>query len=156
LAAYRDNSVRRLIMWAFPKDEPFQFWSRKERARVTILMDAFSRSSSFKKGALLQGTNTDQAFWSAHVIDKQGENGPGTAADYWVGRFLDSVPSMSGKAGTRLLARCLRKTFESLTAQDEKDQLTHSIVGVRASTRGQWSLKKFADEYLTDNAKTEF
>ncbi|WP_254508987.1 hypothetical protein [Anatilimnocola floriformis] len=156
LAAYKDDPVRRLVMWAFPKEEPFQFSSSQERARIKVLKNAFSRSSSFKKGALLQGPNTNAAFWTGRVIDKQGESGPGTAADYWVSLFLDSVPSLNGTAGTRVLAKCLRSTFDSLADKSARDQLTHAIVAVRASTRKQWSLNMFANEYLTDKTKTAF
>ncbi len=156
LAAYRDGDDRRLVMWAFPKDEPFHFSVSGERARIKILKDAFSRSSSFKKAALFQGRNVDGAFWSGHVIDKQAENGFGTAADYWINRFLDSQPSLSGKAGTRLLARCLRQTHDSLAAQADKDQISGSIVAVRASQKRRWSISRFANEYLTGNVKDVF
>ena len=46
LAAYKDGATRRLVIWAFPKDEPFHFSARGDRARIKILKDAFSRSSS--------------------------------------------------------------------------------------------------------------
>jgi hypothetical protein len=156
LVAYKQGGTRRLVMWAFPKDEPFHFSASGERAKVKILKDAFSRSSSFKKAALFEGTDAPTSFWSGHVIDKQAESGFGTAADYWVNRFLDSRPSLTGKAGTRLLARCLRRTYDSLTDRADKNQLSDAIVAVRASQRRQWSLKRFAEEYLTDNAKNAF
>lgn len=156
LAAYQDDPVRRLVMWAFPKEEPLHFSMAGQQARVKILKNAFSRSSFFKKGALLEGENTQPSFWSAHVIDRQAESGTGTAADYWVNLFLDSVPSLSGRAGTLLLARCLRRTHDALTDQDDKDQLSNAIVALRASTKNQWSLQKFANDFLTDNAKKEF
>ena len=156
LAAYKDDPVRRLVMWAFPKDEPFHFSVRGDRAKIKILKDAFSRSSSFKKAALFEGTTAANAFWSGKVIDKQADSAYGTAADYWVNRFLDSLPSLSGKAGTRQLAKCLRRTHDALSNQSDKDQVTNAIVAVRASRRRQWSLSSFANEYLTDNAKQVF
>ena len=156
LAAYRENNLRRLVMWAFPKDEPFHFSVQGDRAKIKILQDAFSRSSSFKKAALFEGTNSPTSFWSCQVIDKQAESGFGTAAQYWVGLFLDSHPSLSGKAGTRLLTRCLKRTHEALVDQADKDQVLNSIVAVRASQRRKWSLDQFANEYLTDNAKQTF
>lgn len=155
-AAYSQGTVRRLVMWAFPKEEPFHFSMSGKQARVKILKDAFSRSSTYKKGALVEGENTDTSFWSAHVIDRQAEKSHGTAADYWVSLFLDSTPSLSGKAGTRLLAICLRKTHESLSDQVDKDQVATAIVAIRACTNRRWSLQKFATDYLTDNAKRVF
>jgi hypothetical protein len=156
LAAYKTDNMRRLVMWAFPKDEPFHFSVQGERAKIKILHDAFSRSSSLKKAALFEGTNSLTSFWSCHVIDKQAESAFGTGAEYWVDLFLDSRPSLSGKAGTRLLARCLKRTHEALVDETDKDQLSNSIVGVRASQRSQWSLNRFASEYLTGNVKHVF
>lgn len=156
LAAYQQDPLMRIVMWAFPKEEPLHFSTSGKQARVKILKDAFSRRSSFKKGALLEGLNTPPSFWSAHVIDRQAESGTGTAADYWVSLFLDGVPSLSGKAGTRLLARSLRQTHDALADQDDKDQLTNAIVAIRASTKKQWSLQRFANDFLTDNTKKEF
>jgi hypothetical protein len=63
---------------------------------------------------------------------------------------------MTGKAGTQLLARCLRLTHDALSSSDDKHQLSDAIVAVRASQRKQWSLKRFAEEYLTGNVKKAF
>lgn len=156
LAAYRDGPKRRLIVWAFPKDEPFHFSVRGNRAKIKVLTDAFSRSSSFKKAALFEGSNTDTSFWSARVIDRQAERGMGGAAEYWIDTFLDSQPSLSGKAGTRLLAQCLRRTHEALSDQSDKDQISSSIVAVRTSQKKKWSLTRYANEYLADAAKQTF
>lgn len=156
LVAYQVGNQRQLVIWAFPKDEPFHFKTSGERARVKILKDAFSRSSSFKKGALFEGDNIDSSFWEAHVIDKQAENAFGSAADYWVRIFLDGRPSLTGKAGTRLLAKCLRVTHDELVNIADRHQITDAIVAVRTSQRRQWSLKRFANEYLSGVAKTAF
>lgn len=156
LAAYQVEKQRQLVIWAFPKDEPFHFKANGERARVKILKDAFSRSSSFKKGALFEGDNTGSSFWAAHVIDKQADSAFGAAADYWVRLFLEGRPSLTGKAGTRLLAKCLRVTHDELTTIADRHQISDAIVAVRTSQRRQWSLNRFANEYLSGVAKTTF
>lgn len=157
LAAYKlRDEQRRLVMWAFPKDEPFHFSARKNGARIKILKDAFSSRSAIKKGALFDGIDGPDDFWSCHVIDKSAENGFGNAADYWISLFLDSRPSLTGKAGTRILARTLRKTHDSLTRQSDKDEVSNAIVAVRASQRRRWSLTRFANDFLAGDAKTSF
>jgi hypothetical protein len=156
LVAYQVGNQRQLVIWAFPKDEPFHFKASGERARVKILKDAFSRSSSFKKGALFEGDNTDLSFWGAHVIDKQADSAFGAAADYWVRLFLEGRPSLTGKAGTRLLAKCLRMTHDELTTIADRHQISDAIVAVRTSQRRQWSLNRFANEYLSGVAKATF
>lgn len=156
LAAYKDGATRRLVIWAFPKDEPFHFSVSGERARIRILNDAFSRSSSFRKAALFEGTHSPTTFWTGRVIDKQAQHGFGTAADYWVSTFLESRYSLTGKAGTRLLAKCLRATYDALAQQDDRDQISNAIVAIHVSRRRQWSLRSFATEYLDGNAKQTF
>ena len=156
LAAYSNGDSRRLIIWAFPKDEPFHFSVSGDRARIKILQDAFSRSSSFKKAAIFEGTNSPTTFWSGRVIDKQAQHGFGAAADYWVRTFLDSRFALTGKAGTRLLTKCLRDTYEAMSDQGDRDQISNAIVAMHASQRRQWSLSRFANEYLTGTAKQMF
>jgi hypothetical protein len=156
LSAYRRDSSRRLIIWAFPKDEPFHFTARGDRAQIKILKDAFSRSSSFKKAALFEGTNHPSQFLCGHVIDRQSQNGHGTAADYWINTFLDSRSSLTGKAGTQLLAKCLRDAYNTIREQSDRDQIAQAIVGAHASRRRKWSLQGFAKEYLEGNASTAF
>jgi len=156
LAAYKNGDSRRLIIWAFPKDDPFHFSVSGERARIRILDDAFSRSSSFKKAAIFEGVNSPTTLWSGRVIDKQAQNGFGTAADYWVSTFLNSRFSLTGKAGTRLLAKCLRETYDAVNEQVDRDQISNAIVAIHASQRGQWSLRTLANEYLNGTAKEMF
>lgn len=156
LAAYRDGDARRFVMWAFPKDEPYHFGVHGDRARIRIMKDAFSRTSSFRKAALFEGIKSPTTYWSGRVIDKHAQNGFGTAAEYWVSKFLDSRYSLTGKAGTRLLARCLREAYASLTTQGDRDSISNAVVALHASQRTQWSIQRFANEYLVGNAKDTF
>lgn len=159
LVAYKakdDESFRRLVMWAFPKDEPFEFSAGKGTAKIKIPENIFSRSSNFKKGSLYEGFKSDDAFLQGYVIDRQAESSWGTAADYWVSRFLDSQFTLTGLAGTRLLARTLKITHDDLTEQDDKNQITDSIRAAFASTRRRFSIHEYAKEYLTDTAKSTF
>lgn len=151
-----DDSFRRLVMWAFPKDEPFQFMAKNGTSKIEIPKNIFSRSSSFKKGSLYEGRDNDSSFLSGLVIDRQAENSWGTAAAYWVSDFLDSQFTLNGVAGTRLLARNLKETHEDLTEQADRNQITDSIRAAFTSTKRRWSLKTYADEYLTDRAKKTF
>lgn len=156
LSAYRDGDSRRLIAWAFPKDEPYQFSSSGQTAKLKILKNAFSRSSSFKKAALFEGIKSDNTFWNGRVIDNQAESAFGTAADYWVSGFLDARFSLTGVAGTRLLAKALQKTHDTLTLQDDRDQISSAVVALSASKRKSWTMQSFAKEYLEGNAYNSF
>ena len=159
LVAYKgkdDDTFRRLVMWAFPKDEPFAFTTSGETAKIKIPENVFSRSSSFTKGSLYEGFQGDDAFLHGYVIDKKAESSWGTAADYWVSKFLDSEFSLTGLAGTRLLARTLKATHEEMVTSDDRNQITDSILAAFVSKRRRTSIKQYAKDYLTDNAKTTF
>ena len=152
-----DDSYRRLVLWAFPKDEPFQFSAKAGgKSKIVIPKNIFSRSSSFKKGSLYQGYQNDSAFLQGFVIDRQAENSWGTAADYWVSSFLDSQFTLSGMAGTRLLARTLKLTHDELTEQKDKNQITDSIRAAFISNKRRFSMQQYANEYLKDSAKSTF
>ena len=156
LAAYADGGTGRLVAWAFPKEKPFHFRVRGSKAKITVLQNAFSRTSSFRKAALYEGRNRQVDFWKGRVIDKQAMSGFGTAADYWISDFLDSEYSMTGQIGTRLLAKSLRLTYDELSDPHEKDQVSGAIVAIHSSQRPRWSMARFANEYLSGNAKAVF
>jgi hypothetical protein len=151
LTAYKDADERRFVGWAFPKDEPYAFSAKNERATIQVLENAFTRSSHYRKAALFQGKRQDDHYWDGHVIDKQA-----AVAEYWVKAFLECDYLINGKTGTQLLARTLRKTHEELESRADKDQITTSILSVRGSQRRRWSLRSFANEYLTGTAKATF
>jgi len=153
LTAYQKAATRRLVLWAFPRDEPFHFSVSGDQARLKILKDAFSRSSFFRKAALFEGVHSKNTFWTGRVIDKHAQKAFGSAADYWVTKFLDCRFSLTEEAGTRLLAKCLRSAYDSVSDQAARDQISNAIVAAHASRRTQWSLKSFANEYLDGEAK---
>lgn len=159
LVAYKgdtDSNFRRLIMWAFPKDEPFEFTASNGTAKIRIPKNVFSRSSTFKKGSLYEGFQSDDAFLQGFVIDRQAETSWGTAADYWVSSFLDSQFTLTGSAGTRLLARTLKLTHDDLVEPADKSQITDSIRAAFTSTTKRLSIHQYANAYLTGTAKTTF
>ena len=159
LIAYKDQSkpnVRRLVLWAFPKDQAFQFSASKGTAEIKIPKDIFSRNSVIKKGALFEGIKSDASFLHGYVIDQQAQNTTSEAAAYWVNKFLDCEFSLTGIAGTRLLAKTLRATYEGLMVQSDKNQITDSISAAFISRKPKRSLQSYADEYLTGDAKKKF
>lgn len=159
LIAYKvetDPAQRRLVLWAFPKDQAFQFSAGDSTAEIKIPKDVFSRSSVIKKGALFEGINSDSSFLQGYVIDQQAQNSTSEAAAYWVKKFLDCEFSLTGIAGTRLLAKTLRAAYDNLTVQSDKNQITDSITASFASNKRKRSLRSYADEYLTGDAKKKF
>jgi hypothetical protein len=156
LAAYQESNRRRLVLWAFPKDEPFYFKATGDRATIRILKNAFSRNSTFRKAALYEGERDTSSFWSGRVIDKYHQSGFSGAADYWVSMFLDSRSSLAGPSGTRLLAKCLRQVYDASESHDEREQLSDSIIALRASNRTNWTMRSVANNFLSGEVKEKF
>ena len=63
---------------------------------------------------------------------------------------------LTGLAGTRLLARILKVTYDDLTETTERNQITDSIRSAFGSNKRRFSMHQYANEYLTGNAKTTF
>ena len=144
LAASKEGDERRMTMWAFPRDEAFQFRTAKEGPSIRLLTDIFSRTSRLRKAALFEGKKRRTDFWSGRVLDLQTTGAYGKAADYWIGTFLDCRLGLEEDAGTRMLASCLRKTYETVEDHASREQLYSAMVAIRTSPRGTWSLKDFA------------
>jgi hypothetical protein len=68
----------------------------------------------------------------------------------------DAYFVLTGKAGTRLLAKCLRETHGATSTQEDRDQISNAIVAMHASQRRNWSLRSFTNEYLSGTAKQLF
>jgi hypothetical protein len=66
------------------------------------------------------------------------------------------VLAIHGPAGTRQLARCLRTAYEEAKTPTEQEQIYSAVVAVRHSHRPRWSLREFADHFLTGRARAIF
>jgi len=156
IAASQNGAERRTTIWAFPRDEAFQFRNARGTPSIKLLTDIFSRSSRLRKAALFEGHNRRTDLWSGRVLDLQTTGAFGKAADYWIANFLDCRLGLDDEAGTRILASCLQKTYDSLSDQASKDQLYSAMVAVRTSPRRTWSLRNFANQYLQGDVKSAF
>ena len=118
--SFRSGPSRRMTLWAFPRDEAFQFQSDSATPVITVLNDVFSKSSRLRKAALFEGENVDDSFWGGRVIDLQASGGAGDAADYGIDGFLGCRFALEGKTGTRHLATHLRTTYEKTSGKDRE------------------------------------
>lgn len=156
LSGCREGAKRRTTIWAFPQDQAFQFRPSKAGARIRLLDDIFSRSSRLRKAALFEGGQRRTDFWSGRVLDLQTTGGFGRGADYWIAAFLGCRLGLEGEAGTRLLVKYLRQTYDSADNQEIRDQLFGAMMAIRTSPKRTWSLKQFARNYLNVEAKKAF
>lgn len=157
VAASRDGrKLARATLWAFPQEEAFQFRPLKKGATVKLLSDIFSQSSRLRKAALFEGENIRSHFWQGRVLDLQTTGSYGKAADYWIRDFLKCRLGLEGDAGTRILADAIRKTYDQLSSDADREQLYGAIVAVRTSPKRTWSARQFARQYLEGDLQNAF
>jgi hypothetical protein len=120
------------------------------------LSDIFSRTSRLRKAALFEGRNRKTDFIGGKVFDFQTSSQSREVADFWIVRFLHGVLAVHGPTGTRHLARCLHEAYEKTEGLDAKEQIYSAVIAVRQSRRPRWSLREFANQYLTGAAREAF
>ncbi len=153
LAASGDNAtVRRTAVWAFPRDESFQFRNNKSGAVVKLLQDTFSRTSRLRKAAVFEGRKSKTDFLSGRVLDHQASEGR-KAADYWIDSFLDCTLGLKGEAGTKILAQCLQTAFTKADSSATRENIYAAMMTARHANWRRISLRKFARSHLNNEAK---
>jgi hypothetical protein len=156
VAATKDGGHRTLTMWTFPREEAFQFQDASEGPSIELLSDIFSRTSRLRKAALFEGKERKTDFLAGKVFDFQAGSSHREVADFWIVRFLQAMLSIHASTGTRLLAKCLREAYEKADAPSELEQIYSAVVAVRHSRKPRWSLREFANHFLTGNARESF
>jgi hypothetical protein len=155
-AAFRDGEGRAVYLWTFPRDEAFRFRRGPSGPAIEVLTDVFSQTSRLRKAARFQGRDLRTEFLSGRVLDFQTNSASRVVADFWIGRFLDSRFAIGGDAGTRLLARVVRKAYGECTQLDDKEALYAAVMAMRRSPQRRVSLMDFADRYLGGPAREAF
>jgi hypothetical protein len=154
--ASESSTRRRVLLWTFPQQEVFTLSFRGNRVNLEML-EAFTRESTLRKLAYLDGNNSRTGMLTARVVDFQAAAADRAAADLWIVKFLAARLQMSDEEGTRLLARALRmahgKTRGDLAAQEE---ISDAIFRLRASKSLRWSIDTVASTYLSGTAADAF
>jgi len=156
IAARREDAVRAVTLWTFPRDEAFRLHRGRGGPSIEVLTDIFSQRSDLRKAANFEGEQLRNHFLSGRVLDFQANNSSREVADFWISRFLQCRFGIAGDAGTRMLGRSLRAAFELSPALEDKEALFRAVMAVRGSRRRRLSLKDFADEYLDEPVRERF
>jgi hypothetical protein len=145
------NNRRRVVIWAFPKDEAFKFSATKQGATVEFVPDVFSVSSQLRKAAVFEGTKSNDSFWEGRMLDLQS----GTT-DLWIKDFLQSRLSVGGHQGTARMVDTIAEFYKSAIDDESREQVFNAIVAVRTSPVRRMSLARFAKDYLSNDVKVNF
>jgi hypothetical protein len=156
LAALREGNRRRVAVWTFPQDEAFRLQTSRRAPSVELLKDVFSRSSRLRKAAFFEGARRRTDFLRGLVFDSQAMSAAKEAADFWIVTFLECVLAFHGEAGTRHLARSLRGAYDLAADPNEQEQLSTAVMAIRQSPQRRWSLRRFAETFLSGPARGHF
>lgn len=156
IAAMRDRDRRSVTIWTFPRDQVLRLQSGKSGASIEVLNDIFSQTSKLRKAALFAGRNIRGEFLQGRVLDFQVNQSSQEVADFWIGRFLDCVLSIADDTGTRMLANTIRRAVDSCDQLADQEQILTAMMSVRTSPQLRWSLRSFANQFLSGIAKDTF
>lgn len=148
LAALRRDSTHMVTLWTFPRDEALRLEHRSTGPSIQILTDIFSQSSRLRKAACFEGRQLRNHFLAGRVLDFQANHIAKDVADFWIGRFLECRFGLAGEAGTRLLARAVRKAYQECRDPEGRQDLYAAVMAMRRSPHKRLSLQDFADRYL--------
>ncbi len=151
MSCFKDGERSRVVLWAFPKDEGLKFSKTVKGAKVEVVKDIFNISSNLKKAAVFTGKNSANSFWEGRMVDLQSGR-----TDLWVERFLACQLSVSGVHGTTLLSEHLTNAYRQAESTTVREELFNAIVGVRTAPIKRTSFLKFANDYLGNDAKSQF
>jgi hypothetical protein len=155
-AVFHDGDRRAVTLWIFPRDEAFRLRHGSGGPAIEVLTDVFSQTSRLRKAAQFQGRQLRSDFLSGRVLDFQADHASKDVADFWIGRFLECRLGIAGDAGTRLLARTVRKAYEVCDSLEDKEILYTAVMAMRRSPHERVSLQDFADRYLSGRARDIF
>jgi hypothetical protein len=155
-AAFRDGERRMVTLWTFPRDEAFQFRSGRAGPSIEVLTDVFSQRSKLRKAACFQGRKLRNDFLSGRALDFQADHSLREVAEFWINRFLDCRFAIAADAGTRLLARTVRRAYEECEEPEDKETLYTAVMAMRRSPHKRLSLGDFANRYLEGGAREAF
>lgn len=156
LSANRDEKSRSVTIWTFPRDRAFQMNGAGGAATIQILTDIFSQTSKLRKAATFAGRRSRSEFLQGRVLDFQAGTGPQAVADFWIERFLSCKLSINDDAGTKLLADTIKMAVKACDSVEDQEQIVTGAMAVRISPRRRWSLRDFAETYLTGAAEEHF
>lgn len=156
MAAEREDDQCTVFLWTFPRDEAFQFRSGLGGPSIQILTDVFSQTSRLRKAARFRGRNLRNEFLRGRVLDFQVNQKSKAVADFWIAKFLQCGFGLRGDAGTRLIARAFRASFDSCDNFTDREQLFVAMLALRSSPRRRWSPQEISEEYLSGDAQQAF
>jgi hypothetical protein len=137
-----------VALWTFPRDEAFRLQPGAGGPTIQVLTDVFSQTSHLRKAARFKGRGLRNHFLNGRVLDFQANQASKSVADFWIGRFLQCRFGITNDAGTRLLARTVRKAFDDCEDPQDQEELYTGAMAIRRSPQKRISLREFARRYL--------
>lgn len=156
MAGTRIDGEHRVLMWKFPADETLQATMSATRMTISLLDDAFSKSTSYFKAAMFEGRGAQSHFWRGRVEDRQAKQRVPEVAKFWVMDFLECRPEMTDAHGTRLVAKALAKELSTAESLGAIEALMGAALVLRSLGGQPMSVGEFARRYLPEALQDSF
>lgn len=146
----------RVLLWKFPADETLQARMSANEMNISLLEDAFSRSSSYFKAAMFEGGQAESHFWRGRVDDRQAKQRVRKVADFWILDFLNALPELTDARGTGLVAKALRSELSKADSVESMEALMGAALLLRSLAGQTVSIREFAMRFVPEALHERF
>jgi hypothetical protein len=140
----RENTER-IYLARFPADIGIIAEENKNSLNVELIERVFLKNAATYKAAVYEGQSFDSEFWVGKAIDKQVNDNSVSISGYCIKKFLLSDYVTTAVSGTRRLAKAIRKTIDSTSDIDIKEELTGAAMLAKTLNGKTVSMANFAD-----------
>ena len=152
-----DEHSMRCALWVYPSDTPLVFNAHDGQPEISQIEQAFTKKSQFRKAVFfncpVEVGVTD--LLKGDLIDSTRSRLNGTAAVYWVERFLFGHVELTSNRGTRYLIKALTLAQKHAQNFNEKTSVTSALESLVAGVRASTTLERFGN-LLIGKAKTTY
>lgn len=159
IASQKDGILAQVTLWTFPREEALRLVSQDSASSLQVLNDIFSQSSRLRKAAYFKGGQAKTDFLGGRILDFQSRGGPKSIADFWLSDFLHSVPAISPKEGTKIIAKALIECAKEMANADDvnaQQQLQNAAMTIHSGPKSRWSPSEIAKQFMGEDLQKRF
>jgi hypothetical protein len=151
------NEECRVVLWKFPAEESLQANFSDKGLTIEIIKGAFSRKTDYFKAAMFQGNEAETTFWKGQVDDRQANTRVYEVSNLWVIQFLQALPELTNRRGTKILGRTIKKILAKLENPSEQFSVISAMTVLKnVHTTYPVTLKEIAETYLSSDVQEVF
>ncbi|MDA3941264.1 MAG: hypothetical protein PF693_18460 [Spirochaetia bacterium] len=152
-----EKSLKRIVFWAFPHDEPIQLQTDRDIPRIAEIKNAFSKNSHLRKGAFFE-VITDQIGRNDLIKGILVDTSAGksmTASNYWLEGFLNGKIDMLPTRGTNQIIKGIKAAQIKAKTSEEKSSVKAAFYSILSGSKKNTTLNEIS-YLLVGDAKKEY